>query len=186
MTPDFDFREKVAEVFRRMKALGIITSIVMVLLGICTVVNPFGTGYVWAIIAFVALLVNGIVKIVEFCKMPKGFKNGGLLALGILWILIALMFLFGETGLIPFAEGVLLTTIGFVFGFNCIFSGILSFDSLRYYDSKALAIIAGILEILVGMFVIAAPFIAGLAIFWIVGIYVIVLGVSLFVRCVSL
>lgn len=186
MNPNHDFFENATKTFKKLKAIGIIASIIMIILGACTVISPFGTGMVWLIIAFIAIIIYGISNIVEFCKQPKGRKNGGTLALGILWILIAALFLFSKLDLIPIAESAIIFTIGFIFGFNCIFSGIMAFSTLEYASSKGLAILAGILDLLVGFFVIAAPFFAGITLIWIIGIFVIVMGVSLFVRCLSI
>ena len=185
MTPNNDFRDKISESFKKMKALGIIASIIMVLLGACTVISPFGTGMVWLIIAFIAIFINGIANIVEFCKMPKGAKNGGTLALGILWIVIAALFLFGRADIIPITEEVLLFVLGFMFGFNCIFSGIMEIASMNMYANSGLAVLSGILYILIGLLVITAPFVAGVTLLWLVGILTIVAGVSLFVKCLS-
>jgi len=79
---------------------------------------------------------------------------------------------------------------GIMMGVTAIFDGVADFCNLKAAAamgrSKGLMILAGILDIICGMIIIAHPIMSTIAIVWFYGIFITILGITFLIRCLSI
>lgn len=187
-----NLNEEVKAALGRFKVAGIIAGIIMVILGICMFIEPLTTtGIIVNILLTIGLIIKGICDIVLYCKTPKGFKDGSVLALGIIWLILGLLFL--ATLIDSNGVSALFVNVGFqvfvgiALGVTVLFNGIALIAAKPETGSKSgWSIVGGILLILLSLFLIASPFITGIALTLVYGIFLIVAGIALFCRAVAM
>jgi len=185
--------EKAKEAYKKMKTLGIVVSILMILMGIAMFCVPARATAFMMVMMVVGLFLYGVVEIVVYCKMPKELREGSMLGAGILWCLIGLLLIIGGCSAPVEAKlaawGTFEYIIAFMVGFSMFFSGFRSFSACSAVKamgkSTAGPIIAGILYIIAGIVVLTYPIgsVITLTVFY--GIYLLVGGVALLCRVLS-
>lgn len=181
---------KAIEALKKMKGLGIAAAIFLILLGICMFIKPLATSAFMIWLLVIGVLISGIEKIVSYFKMPKDERDGFLLAAGLLWLFTSIFIISRGCGAGFATTAIMEVCIAMMIGFTCLFSGIgricYSGKVKEAGGSSGLAIFSGILDILCGLAVLSAPLAGLFTITFVFGIYMLVVGVSLLVRCLSL
>ena len=182
--------KKAIEALKGMKGLGIAAAIFLILLGICMFIKPIATSAVMVWLLVIGVLISGIEKIVSYFKMPKGERDGFLLAAGLLWLFASIFVISRGCGA-EFATTVTMEAcIAMMIGFTCLFSGIgricFSGRVKEAGGSSGLSIFSGVLDILCGLAVLSAPMVGLFTLTFVFGIYMLVVGISLLVHCLSL
>jgi len=181
------------DLYKKVKGVGIAVAILMIIMGIVMFLLPATatTIAMWLMVS--CLLIDGIGNIIIFFGMPKGTRSGWSLAVGIIWIIIAITLISGGLNA-SFAEALVIwgtfeMLIGFMVGFTSIFDGIetlcLSGKVGEMGGSKAGCIIAGILELLVGIIVLTYPIGAVITLTVFYGLFIAIFGVSMLCRILS-
>lgn len=175
---------------KKNKSLGIIVSILIALCGILIFTTPIGSGvlFIWAIMA--AMFVNGISKVISYFLLPKETRNGWLLAIGIISIILSLLFI---EGVVAKPLGLTLGIfgmIGYFMGFYEIVNGISQLFSAGAVKnaggSGGWLIFIGIVNIICGIFVASHPIFSYFALEVMTGFYLCVIGVCSFIECLCM
>lgn len=183
-------RNTAMDALLKLKGLGITVSVILILLGICMFIRPLATDAIVIWILIIGLFIRGIEEIVAYCKMPKGCRDGFKLAVGIIWV-----FTCGMTILRACNAGFIITAnlemfVAVMIACGCLFSGIGRICSGNLVatlgGSKAMAIIGGILEILCAFVILSAPLMSLFTLTIVYGIYFLIMGISLLIRCASI
>jgi uncharacterized membrane protein HdeD (DUF308 family) len=171
------------KITRGNKIAGIITGILMVVLGILFFAMPIRTGYVVAIIATVGFIFYGLYQIVGYVRTPSEVRNGWNLANGIIFMLVGVMILLSSV------TGVIIT-FAFLLGFLALSGGINQISAYGVFKKEGepgcgWMLASGIINIILGVFLIMTPFAATLVVDYVLGIYLIVGGIALFAEAAS-
>ena len=186
----YNIKIKGLEVVRSMRKIGITISVVMIILGICLFIKPVATSAVMIWLLVIGVLIDGIQKIVTYCRMPARGRDGFLLASGILLVLTSLI-LIGYGANYEYATTASLEVCAaFMIAFTCIFTGIGRICGSEYVwllgGSKGLAILAGVLDIICGIIIMCEPLFGLFTMTIIFGLYLTISGIALFIRFISL
>ncbi len=183
-------QEKAYAALKKTKGLGIAISIIIAILGILLFVKPIATTSVFIWIMVIGLLIMGIQKIVDYCRMPKGARDGFLLAGGILLVIITLILIGRGLNYEYAVTAGIEVCIAFMIAFTCIFTGIGRICGSGMVKasggSQGLSIFSGILDIICGIIILGAPLLGLLTITVIFGIYLLITGIALLIRFISL
>lgn len=175
-----ELKQSADEWFKGRKVVSIILSILMVIVGIAILFRPIA-GLLWLeYVGIACLAVFGIFQIVKYFKTPSQDRIGWMLANGIILLVLSLLYVF---------SGPLLTMLTF----SLIFAILSISDSMNMFTlssqvkksgegGSGLLIFSGIIDLIIGIFFIITPLIMNWATGFIIGIYLIVLGISLFAR----
>lgn len=182
--------KKAIEALKGMKGLGIAAAIFLILLGICMFIKPLATSAVMIWFLVIGVLISGIEKIVSYFKMPKGERDGFLLASGLLWFFAAIFIISRGCGAGFATTATMEACIAMMIGFTCLFSGIgricFSGKIKEAGGSRGLSICSGVLDILCGLAVLSAPLAGLFTLTFVFGIYMLFVGISLLIHCLSL
>ena len=178
-----DITEQAQKVTKGNRTFGIIIAILMAILGILLLCIPARTMAWVEYLAVVGFAIFGIFQIVKYIRMPANAKQGWTLACGIINVIVGVMLLFAR----PYVIG---TTIAFMLGILSMMTGISkcsAYAALRKDQAPGAGwmLFSGILDILVSIFFICSPFAMTFAFAIILGIYLIVGGISLFAESCS-
>lgn len=160
---------------------GVILAICMVVLGIILTIWPLHVSYALMVLATILFIVYGVYEIVVYIRTPKGFRNGWVLANGIMLIVLGAIILMGK-------PQSMYLTFAFLLGFMTLTAGISqisSFIALSGAPGRGWLLLSGILNIIMSFFFILSPFAATWAMAYVVGIYLIVGGIALFAEAAS-
>jgi len=165
------------------KVAGIIIAILMIVLGVLFFAKPLLTGLMVEIFATIGFLIYGVYQIILYIRSPKEARNGGSLAFGILLIVVAILILLSS-----FLN--IMVTFAFLLGFLAIFMGInqvSAFSALKAAGEKGAGwpLASGIINILLGVFLIVTPIAATIVVDYVLGIYLVVGGVALLINSAS-
>lgn len=173
----------VQEVTKGRKAPGIIIAIIMIVLGILLLVRPLFTEVVFMYIAVVGFVIYGVFQIITYATTPAPSRTGWTLASGILFVVVGILIMF---------SGVpnMIYTFAFLLGFLAMFSGVNRISqsmTLKREGQKGWGwvLTSGILNLVLSIFFIIAPFMLAWVLAYVLGIYLIVGGVALFVEACS-
>jgi|GEM_PF-5084232 len=175
---------------KSMKTIGIVASVIIMLLGICMFIRPLATGgaMIWILVA--GVLVRGIEEIVSYFKMPKGERDGFLLASGIITTLISVLLILRGFNMSFMVTASLEACVATMLGITCMFSGIGRIISSgvikKMGGSRTLAILGGVMELICGVAVLGAPIMSLYAITVAFGIYLFIMGAALLFRSLSI
>ncbi len=165
------------------RAVGILAALAMIALGIVIMVMPVKSAIVVMDIATVGFIIYGIYQIIIYFRTPSEYKNGWLIANGIIFILLGVMVLRIST---------LGTAIMFAFllGFLALSSGLTQIASYGAYKKAGAQnagglIASGILNIMLGLFFLFSPFVTTLVMWFIFAIYLVVAGIAVFAQAAS-
>lgn len=163
------------------RTLAIITGILLVVLGILFFVFPLGTMLFADIFITIGLLIFGIYRIVSFIAAPSGYRDGWQLALGILWVICAVVILASSASNIIISFAFLLGVLAMMSGL----SQIIAYASLKGASGSGFVLASGIINALLALFLLAAPFVATAALAYIQGFYLCFAGVALVIEAFS-
>lgn len=155
--------------------LGALAGFVVALFGILALFWPGLTLVTFVVMFGVFVLVSGVVALVRgFTEMSRGVPMWWLqLLYGIVAIGIGVYLMRHQDA--SFATLVLLLGASFlVQGVVDIARGL--FGDMAYATSRMMALLAGVLGIIAGVFVFSQPEASGIAFVWIVGLYALILG----------
>lgn len=160
------------------KVMAIITGILLVILGIVFFVFPLGSMLFVDIFITIGLLIFGVYRIIEFIAAPKGFRDGWQLAFGIILVICAIMVLASNASSIIISFAILLGLLALMVGLNQV----ISYGALRGMPSAAFILVSGIVNILLAIFLMFAPFMGTAVLAIVEGIYLCVAGVALIIE----
>lgn len=179
-----------ADAIKKFKTVGIIVSILLVICGIVLFSIPARAGLfiTWFMLAY--LLVNGVFRLFRYFFLPKEDRTGWMLADGIISTLVGLLILY-EIALAPIMSTIsLIAFIGYFIGFYEIFVGISQLCGSGAAKAAGVSsgwlIFIGIVNILCGIFVVCHPVISFVAFEWIIGLYMIIFGITTFIECLCM
>lgn len=169
---------------RSTKLWMMVLGIVLVIAGVASAVAPLGMYAIIQTIAAVTLMAAGIGRIAGYVQTPPFFRNGAMLASGILNALLGiLLFALPAT----FTAG----TLAFLLAFLFIITGIervsLARD-MRYYQiaSSSIGTATGVINIILGIAFILMPLAASITLSYLIAAYLVVGGVTLAIEAVSI
>ena len=163
------------------RVLGTIVGIIMIIFGVLFIANPLEMALVLDILVTLGFLLFGIYQIASYVSTPAGLRSGWQLAFGIVWVLMAVLIV--ASG----AIGVILS-FAFVLGFLALLSGFmqLSVHSLvRGQAGAGMLLASAIINIVLGLLLLALPFFATAAVAIAQGIYLIAAGLALIFEALS-
>lgn len=163
------------------KALGMVISILMVLLGIGVFIAPqfFVSMMIWIFV--IGLMIYGVFLIFDYTKSEV--KNGWNLTSGIMAVILGFMLIFAPA--LARAE-----TFGFMLAFMTLFTGINQITASSVMKKQGGSgtgwlLSAGIINTILGFFFLFNPYVMLFAFSIIAGIYLIVGGIALFASTMS-
>lgn len=150
----------------------LITGILFVLFGLWFIIAPITS--VLTVLWFLGLflLVDGVVEIISGLVNIFKHRAWGLkLVSGVLALIVGLL-IFEHPAI---TAEVALMLAGFVFLIHGI-SDLFLLSDAKYYYSRTLSVISGILGILVAFLLFCAPLFTGVVLIWIIGLYTLIVG----------
>lgn len=161
-----------------------ISGAVALIAGIVLLVWPLKTAIIVTGIIAAYLIVAGLVYVGLgiFSGKKSGWARVGFIALGVLYVVagvVAFLNLAAATITLAFVTAIFL-------GVSWIFDGIMSLTLLNRDGSKAWTIIYAIISIAAGVIVLFSPLLAAVALWWVLGITLVVLGIIQIVRAITL
>lgn len=171
-------------VFRSIRIALAISGAIALIAGIVLLVWPGKTLVLVTGIIASYLIVAGIVYVGlgAFSGNKGGLSRAGHIVLGLLYIAAGVI---GFLNLQQTAATLALITVIFI-GISWIVDGVVSLTLLHRDGSRAWTIIYAIFSIVAGAIVIFSPLLAAIALWWILGVTLIVLGVIQIVRAIML
>jgi uncharacterized membrane protein HdeD (DUF308 family) len=170
--------------FKSIRITLAVSGAIALIAGIVVLAWPLKTAFIVTGIIASYLVVAGLVYIGLgiFSGKKGGWARIGHIVLGALYIV---------AGVIAFtnlaAATVTLAVVTAVFlGVSWIFDGIVALTLLNKDGSKAWTILYAILSIAAGVIVLFAPLLAAAALWWVLGITLVVLGIMQIVRAITL
>lgn len=162
---------------------GIIVAIAMIILGVLFIARPFGTGIVLMAIATIGFIIYGVYQIIAYVQTPAELRNGWTIANGIVFIILGLLIILGG-GLD------MMVTFAFILGFLAMFGGInqvTAYSALHKNGQPGAGwvLASGIINIIIGIMFIVAPFGTWLVWDYVLGIYLVVGGVAFLIEVLS-
>lgn len=159
------------------KTMGLITGILMALLGIGMLIWPVIMTLIGINLAILLIGVSGVVQIIQYFNEEKEERNGWLLACGIL-IMIASAVMLAQPG---FSK---MLSFSFVFGFCAFMNGFNQFASsaaLKKVTGKGSGwmIFGGVMSLILGAFFCIYPLMTEVIAAYVYAIYAIVAGIWL-------
>ena len=170
------------------KTSGIIISICMVVLGVLLFIKPVYSAIGLAYIVTIGFIVYGVYEIIAYFRTPADYRNGWTIANGIIFALLGVLILidsFGITGKVAMIE-----TFAFIIGFFALFGGITQISSYGVFKKSGepgsgWILASGIINLILGILIIIAPFAGVLTININFGIYLVIGGIALFAEACS-
>lgn len=161
-----------------------ISGAIALIAGIVLLVWPLKTAVLVTGIIASYLIIAGLVYIGLgiFSGKKGGWSRIGHIVLGLLYIVAGVIaFLNLTAATIPLA---LITAI--FLGVSWIVDGVVALSLLNKDGSKAWTILYAILSIAAGVIVIFSPLLAAVALWWVLGVTLVVLGIIQIVRAITL
>lgn len=180
-------RETLTDAARRIghthKVIGFAIAIAMIVLGILFLIWPMITGYAIMVVATIGFIIYGIWQIIAYVRTPHEYKNGWVLANGIIFLILGFL-------LLAESRQEMYMSYAFLLGFLAMYSGIMQIASFASFQKAgepgtAWILISGIINIILSICLLTTPFVATWALEYVLGIYLIVGGVALFAESAS-
>lgn len=185
--------EKTQEIFRKIKVLGIIIAILMILLGIVSCFSPLLGESIVIWLMVISLFIYGLEEIITFFASPKGNRDGFSLAIGIIWVVLCLL-LFLDTIFSNELDNLFKVVsfnyfLAILVSFSCIFDAVRNFCLAPHADelesNKGGMILIGVLELLAGITILSFPVGSIITLTTFFSIFILVEGVALLIRCLT-
>ena len=179
-----EFKEKVEARLEKSWWQMLIVAIVMIVIGVLCFVFPSDTFSVVLVIAGILLIVQGIMQIVMFYRMPVFMRDPLAILNGLFSILTAIL-------LISMPTVVSAAAFGFIFAFMLLSSG---FEKLglgwrmNFYDAEkkhTALTVSAVLDIVLGILFFIMPITGLLAVGYLIAAYLVVAGIALVIESVS-
>lgn len=163
--------------------VNLIVGICMIGIGILFLCWPIASNYAAMVLATIAFIIYGGYQIYIYIRTPRDYKDGWLLASGIIDIIVGFVILWDSP------RGMYLT-FAFLLGILSLYEGFIQcFNSGRIRRAKqsgaGWVLISGIMFIAMGIFFLITPFAATWAMAYVIAIYLIVGGIALFANGAS-
>ncbi|MGO1507232.1 MAG: HdeD family acid-resistance protein [Microbacteriaceae bacterium] len=161
-----------------------ISGVIALIAGIVLLVWPLKTAVIVTGIIAAYLVIAGLVYVGLgiFSGRKGGWARVGHIVLGLLYVVAGVIaFLNLDAATITLA---LITAI--FLGVSWIFDGVVALTLLNKDGSKAWTIIYAILSIAAGIIVLFSPLLAAVALWWVLGVTLVVLGIIQIVRAITL
>lgn len=170
--------------FKSIRVALAISGAIALIAGIVLLVWPGKTLVLVTGIIASYLVIAGIVYVGLglFSGKKGGWARAGHIVLGLLYIAAGVI---GFLNLQQTAATLALITVIFI-GVSWIVDGVVSLTLLHKDGSRAWTIIYAIFSVIAGLIVIFSPMLAAIALWWILGITLVVLGVIQIVRAIML
>lgn len=166
---------------------GIVTSIVLAVLGLLTFFTPISVGVGMAYLLTAGLMVYGISQTVAFFRAPKEARSGWSLVNGIMLLLFSGFTLWsGLSGVYGTLQ--MIASLSYVAGFLTIAAGISqisTFFALQRASGSGWIMASGILNLLLSLVILANPVASWFTLTSVWGIYLTVSGIALFAESLS-
>lgn len=160
---------------REIKSIGISISLISILIGIILVVKPRQVQVLLNTSVGLGLIFIGLLGITRYIYLKKkGAINNYIYIIPMAIAILGIFVLLTPT-LTLFVVGILISVIAIIMGIENMFSG---FSLGRRGESGSFLLIFGIIHIIFGVFMAWNTFATMMAIIMIVGVYLIVFGVS--------
>lgn len=188
-SPFDEIVDPIGKVTRAVWVLVLIRGICAVVFGILALVAPLMTAVAIVYVFAAFALVEGVVEIVHAVRVrDRDRRWGWLLAMGIIAILAGIVaFVFPGGALLVYGSFVLA-----IIAFYAVAMGIAGFPaaaSMTDGGRKVLGYIVAVLSILLGVFLaiflLVDPAVAILNLIWVVGVWAIIIGVTLVIAAIS-
>lgn len=168
---------------RSIRTTGFVISILMIVVGVLCLFFPVQSIYIGATVLTFFIIAFGVFEIAEYLSLPAFFRMDGMLASGILNIIIGIMLL-----ALP-AES-MVVAFSFILAFNLLMLGVedLSFTSfLRAFDvaNYGWVIASGVLNIIFALMLLFIPITSSVALWLCLALYLVAGGISLLIECVK-
>lgn len=168
---------------RSIRTTGFVVSILMIVVGVLCLFFPIQSIYIGATVLTFFIIAFGVFEIAEYLSLPAFFRMGGMLASGILNIVIGIMLL-----ALP-AESMVIA-FSFMLAFNLLMLGVeeLSFTSfLRAFNvaNYGWVIASSVLNIIFALMLLFIPITSSVALWLCLALYLVAGGISLLIECVK-
>jgi uncharacterized membrane protein HdeD (DUF308 family) len=160
------------------RVMTIIAGVLLALLGVLFFIFPLNTMLFTDIFIIIGLLVYGVYLIISFVGTPSGYRDGWQLAMGIVLVVCAIMILASNAANIIVSFAVMLGIVAMMVGINQIIGS----AYLKGTPGAGFILFSGIINVLLALFLIVAPFGATAAIGIIEGVYLCFAGVALIIE----
>lgn len=170
--------------FKSIRITLAVSGAIALIAGIVLLVWPLKTAVLVTGIIASYLIIAGLVYIGLgiFSGKKGGWARAGHIILGVLYIVAGVIAFLNLT-----AATITLALITAIFlGVSWIVDGVVALTLLNKDGSKAWTIIYAILSIAAGVIVIFSPLLAAVALWWVLGITLVVLGIIQIVRAITL
>ena len=160
------------------KAIPVIIGLLIAALGIIFFIFPLGSVFFASIFIVVGLLIYGAFRIINFIMAPSGFRDGWQLAQGIIFVVCSIVILASDASNV-------IVSFAFMLSFLWLFSGInqiISSASLKGIPGSGLVLFSGIVNVLLAIFLICAPFMGVTILAMVQGVYLCVTGVAVIIE----
>lgn len=161
-----------------------VSGVLALLAGIVLLVWPLKSAVVITMIIAIYLVVAGLVYIGLgiFSARKGGWARVGHIVLGLLYIVAGVIAFVN-----PVAATATLALITVIFiGVSWIVDGVVALTLLHSDGSKVWTVVYAILSIVAGLLVIFSPLLAAVALWWVLGVSLVVLGIVQIVRAIML
>lgn len=170
--------------FKSIRITLAISGAVALIAGVVLLVWPLKTAVLVTGIIAAYLIVAGLVYVGLgiFSGRKGGWARAGHIILGVLYIVAGVVAFLNLT-----AATITLALVTAIFlGVSWIVDGIVALTLLNKDGSRAWTIIYAILSIAAGVIVLFSPLLAAVALWWVLGITLVVLGIIQIVRAITL
>jgi uncharacterized membrane protein HdeD (DUF308 family) len=174
---DVDAMSYASKVLNGNRILGVIVAVVMVLFGLLFVASPLGMAYLTEVFVMCGLVIYGLFRIVAYARTPADARAGWTLANGIISLILGVI-------VITAPPVVVIEAFAFILGFFAISSGINLFVMSGHVkrdtgESPVWIVLSGVVNLIMGIFLVISPFALTAALEFVFGIYLIVGGIAL-------
>lgn len=169
---------------RHAKTWMVVLGIALVVAGIAAALSPFSLYAIIQSIAAAVLIVHGITQIAGYFQTPEFFRNGTMMASGVLNALIGVL-------LIALPSLVTASALVFMLALVLIVSGIerVTFArQLSFYQipASSAGTATGVINIILGILFLLMPMMTSFALVYLIAGYLIVAGATLIIESISI
>ncbi len=163
---------------------GMVVAALMIVLGIVLCIFPSQSVRVIEIFAALMIMALGVYQFIDYFNLPVILQRGGVLINAILNVILGIL-------LITSPASVTISAFAFMFGFLLMIFGIdllAASGKLAYFNvtNYGWVIVTGIISIIASVFFIFLPLASTIALNYILAVYLLVGGVTVFIETLSM
>lgn len=163
---------------------GMVVAALMIVLGIVLCIFPSQSVRVIEIFAALMIMALGVYQFIDYFNLPVILQRGGVLINAILNVILGIL-------LITSPASVTISAFAFMFGFLLMIFGIdllAASGKLAYFNvaNYGWVIVTGIISIIASVFFIFLPLASTIALNYILAVYLLVGGVTVFIEALSM